>query len=77
MTMTNFREELEKLYSLYSYEVDLCYKTLKAEKRSLGKEIKELQIELTGVPEKGLFGENLRKEHLDKIKELQNKQKLL
>lgn len=75
--MITFRKKLEELKVDYPFETSVCFKALLAEKKKLAKDIKDLRIELTGVPVQGLFGEDLRKEALDKIKDLENKQKLL
>ena len=77
MKNNNFKQVLTKLENKYPYEVLLCFKALRAHKIKLIGEVKDLRIELTGIPEKGLFGELLRKEHLDKIQDLENKIKLL
>ena len=73
MKMSLFDEKLRELQKEFPFETQICFEALRAHKIKLIGE----GIELTGIPEKGLFGELLRKEHLDKIEDLQNKIKLL
>lgn len=77
MKMSLFDEKLRELQKEFPFETQICFEALRAHKIKLIGEVKDLRIELTGIPEKGLFGELLRKEHLDKIEDLQNKIKLL
>jgi len=72
-----FRQKLRLLEKDYPFEVVVCNKALNAEKSRIKSEIRDLRIELTGIPETGLFGEKLQEEHWNKIKKLTEKLKLL
>lgn len=61
----------------YPDEVQVCQDALTNYKKKLGGKVKDLQIQLTGVPDKGLFGEELRKPILQEIQELKDKMKRL
>lgn len=57
----------------YPNEVQVCCHALDSYKKKLKKKVKDLEIQLTGVPEKGLFGEELQQPILQEIQKLERK----